>query len=139
MAEQTADRRPAAVQSILMNLPEFVAKWRHATISEKSAAQSWFIDLCRVLSVQTPTDADTTGASYTFEKVASDSELKKRTLTNLCNQRPTWLKHCHAALDRAVWSAYAWPDDEIPAEVPEEVILKRLLALNLERANRSQS
>ena len=29
-------------------------------------------------------------------------ELKKRTLTNLYNRRPTWLAHLHAALDRAV-------------------------------------
>jgi len=42
---------------------------------------------------------------------ASEEELKKRTLTNLYNQRPTWLQHLHAALDRAVWDAYGWPGD----------------------------
>ena len=41
-----------------------------------------------------------------------------------------------AALDRAVWAAYGWPDDEVPAEVEEDVILGRLLALNQERAER---
>jgi type II restriction/modification system DNA methylase subunit YeeA len=31
--------------------------------------------------------------------------LKKRTLTNLYNQRPTWLKEAHRVLDRAVLAA----------------------------------
>jgi type II restriction/modification system DNA methylase subunit YeeA len=64
---------------------------------------------------------------------ADEATLKKRTLTNLYNQRPTWLAHLHAGLDRAVWAAYEW-DDPGPAEVPEDEILARLLALNLERA-----
>jgi hypothetical protein len=63
--------------------------------------------------------------------------LKKRTLTNLYNQRPTWLQHAHAALDRAVWDAYGWPEDEVPADLEEDVILSRLLALNGERAGRA--
>jgi hypothetical protein len=56
------------------------------------------------------------------------AELEKRTLTNLYNERPTWLKHAHAALDAAVFAAYGWPVD-----LPDEEILERLLALNLER------
>ncbi|CAN5857953.1 hypothetical protein BH24CHL4_BH24CHL4_00160 [soil metagenome] len=64
----------------------------------------------------------------------SEADLKKRTLTNLYNQRPTWLQHLHATLDRAVWDAYGWPVDEAPGEVAEEVILERLLGMNLERA-----
>jgi type II restriction/modification system DNA methylase subunit YeeA len=65
---------------------------------------------------------------------ASEADLKKRTLTNLYNARPTWLANAHAALDRAVWAAYGWPGDEVPAEVAEDVILSRLLALNQQRA-----
>ena len=41
---------------------------------------------------------------------AKDSRLKTRTLTNLYNQRPTWLKLAHEKLDRAVLSAYAATD-----------------------------
>jgi hypothetical protein len=51
---------------------------------------------------------------------------------NLYDQRPTWLQHTHAALDRAVWDAYGW-DDPDPAAVDEDTILARLLALNGER------
>lgn len=60
---------------------------------------------------------------------ASEAELKKRTLTALYNQRPTWLAQAHARLDRAVFDAYGWGD-----ALSDEDILERLLALNLERA-----
>ena len=59
--------------------------------------------------------------------------MRSRTLTNLYNQRPAWLANAHAAFDRAVWAAYGW-DDPDPAEVPEDELLARLLALNLERS-----
>ena len=64
---------------------------------------------------------------------ASEAELKKRTLTNLYNARPTWLVQAHARLDCAVWAAYGW-DDPDSADVDDETILTRLLALNQERA-----
>jgi hypothetical protein len=60
---------------------------------------------------------------------ATENELKKRTLTNLYNQRPTWLELAHRKLDEAVLDAYGWPHD-----VSDEEILARLLALNLDRA-----
>ena len=59
---------------------------------------------------------------------ASDAELKKRTLTNLYNARPTWLDNAHRKLDAAVFAAYGWP-----ADLPDDEILGRLLALNLAR------
>ena len=46
---------------------------------------------------------------------------------------PPWLRQAQAALDRAVWAAYGW-DDPDPATVEEDMILARLLALNLKRA-----
>ncbi len=60
---------------------------------------------------------------------ATETELKKRTLTNLYNQRPTWLANAHDVLDAAVAAAYGWP-----ASLTDAEILERLLALNLERA-----
>ncbi len=57
------------------------------------------------------------------------ARLKKRTLTNLYNERPAWLALAHQKLDAAVAAAYGWPTD-----LPDEAILARLLALNLERA-----
>ncbi len=61
----------------------------------------------------------------------SDAQLKKRTLTNLYNQRPTWLDIAHRKLDEAVFAAYGWP--EAPDTVSDQEILARLLALNLAR------
>ena len=61
-----------------------------------------------------------------------ESELKKRTLTNLYNQRPTWLDLAHQKLDRAVCDAYGWEHD-----ISDEEILEKLLALNLKRAETS--
>ncbi len=58
-----------------------------------------------------------------------EAELKKRTLTNLYNARPTWLALAHEKLDRAVLDAYGWPHD-----LGEEEILGRLLDENLRRA-----
>ena len=43
---------------------------------------------------------------------AKDPRLKKRTLTNLYNERPQWLKLAHEKLDRAVLAAYAATDPD---------------------------
>jgi hypothetical protein len=56
-------------------------------------------------------------------------KLKARTLTNLYNERPTWLDLAHQKLDAAVFAAYGWQ----PAMTDED-ILAALLALNLARA-----
>ena len=68
-------------------------------------------------------------------KSGFEAELKKRTLTNLYNQRPAWLDNAHKTLDRAVASAYGWTD--YTDAMPDEEILRRLLALNLARAGQS--
>ncbi|WP_307776823.1 DNA methyltransferase [Ottowia beijingensis] len=56
----------------------------------------------------------------------------KRTLTNLYNQRPAWLAQAHEQLDAAVAAAYGWAD--YTPQMPDDEILRRLLALNLARA-----
>ncbi|MCH7807598.1 MAG: class I SAM-dependent DNA methyltransferase [Planctomycetes bacterium] len=50
--------------------------------------------------------------SAIMARAAKDKNLKKRTLTNLYNQRPTWLRLAHERLDKAVLSAYAAVDPE---------------------------
>jgi type II restriction/modification system DNA methylase subunit YeeA len=59
---------------------------------------------------------------------ATEAELKKRTLTILYNQHPTWLEMAHRKLDEAVLDVYGWPHN-----LSDDEILERLLALNLER------
>jgi len=92
---------------------------------------------------------------------AQDPKLKKRTLTNLYNERPTWLQLAHERLDRAVLAAYAavdkkghwsedwakvWTDSGAGQPLPkghaltkqraevEEKVLGNLLRMNGERA-----
>lgn len=62
---------------------------------------------------------------------ADAKALQQRTLTRLYNQRPAWLAQAHEQLDAAVATAYGWSD--YSASMPDDEILKRLLALNLER------
>ena len=67
--------------------------------------------------------------------VAKDAHapaLKKRTLTALYNERPTWLDQVHRAIDEAVFSAYGWK-----SSMTDDELLAALLALNLERAGTS--
>jgi len=99
--------------------------------------------------------------SAIMARAAKDAKLKKRTLTNLYNERPTWLQLAHERLDRAVLAAYAavdpegdwdvdwaevWketgagqplPEDHALAERRAEVdqaVLANLLRMNLARA-----
>ncbi|MDZ4170297.1 MAG: hypothetical protein U1E26_11685 [Coriobacteriia bacterium] len=57
------------------------------------------------------------------------AKLQQRTLTNLYNQRPAWLDLAHRRLDEAVLAAYGWP-----ADLTDDDLLARLLALNQKRA-----
>ena len=53
-----------------MSPEQFIKKWRHSTLKERSASQSHFNDLCALLGEPTPTDADPDGTWYTFERGA---------------------------------------------------------------------
>jgi type II restriction/modification system DNA methylase subunit YeeA len=64
---------------------------------------------------------------------AAAEMLRKRTLTNLYNQRPAWLDHAHRRLDEAVADAYGWGDDWRAGRLDDDEILARLFALNQAR------
>ncbi len=51
-----------------MRPEQFIVKWKKADLSEHSAYQQHFLDLCDLLSQQKPADADPAGEWYTFEK-----------------------------------------------------------------------
>ena len=51
----------------------FIQKWQASTLTERSAAQSFFIDLCRLLDEPDPASVDPEGISFTFEKGALKS------------------------------------------------------------------
>jgi hypothetical protein len=92
---------------------------------------------------------------------SSASRLKKRTLTNLYNERPTWLRIAHEKLDRAVVAAYTaidpegkWSEDwaqvwvdtgagrKLPADHPlvtERAGVDQAVLANLHRMNHARS
>lgn len=64
-------------------------------------------------------------------KKQHENDLKKRTLTNLYNENPAWLKNLHHHLDASVAAAYGWP-----WPLDDEEVLARLYSLNQSRPNR---
>jgi type II restriction/modification system DNA methylase subunit YeeA len=50
---------------------EFYERWKPAALSERSAAQSHFNDICALIGEKTPVEADPQGTWFTFEKGAS--------------------------------------------------------------------
>ena len=79
---------------------DFVSKWRQVDLSERSAVQQHFLDLCRLVGQPPPAEADPTGHDFAFEMGAAKTE-----------------------------GGQGWP-----ADLSDDDILARLLALNLERA-----
>jgi hypothetical protein len=57
--------------------------------------------------------------------ISGTGDKEPRSLNLLYNARPTWLDLAHAKLDAAVAAAYGWP-----ADLTDDAILERLLALN---------
>lgn len=51
-----------------MKPEDFIAKWRGVELSERAASQDHFNELCDLLDVKKPTDADPRGEWFTFEK-----------------------------------------------------------------------
>ncbi|WP_066652110.1 MULTISPECIES: class I SAM-dependent DNA methyltransferase [Sphingomonas] len=54
-----------------MTPQEFLSKWRHVELKERSASQSHFNDLCALLGVLDPIAADPKGEWFAFEKGAT--------------------------------------------------------------------
>lgn len=50
---------------------EFIAKWRNVELKERTASQSHFLDLCKLLGIDDPVSADPKGDWFTFEKGAT--------------------------------------------------------------------
>lgn len=75
-------------------------------------------------------NADGIGTARCVRLVPVDNKaaaaLKKRTLTNLYNERPAWHANAHRTLDEMVFAAYGWP-----TSLTDDELLAKLLELNL--------
>jgi hypothetical protein len=56
------------VGNMPLDLTSFAVKWQQTQLTEKSAYQQHFRDLCEALGVPHPTEEDIVGTNYTFEK-----------------------------------------------------------------------
>jgi hypothetical protein len=54
-----------------MTPSEFIKKWQAVALTERAAAQSHFLDLCKLFEHDGPVTADPTGDWFTFEKGAT--------------------------------------------------------------------
>lgn len=54
-----------------MKPQDFIQKWRNVELKERTASQSHFNDICRLLEIDAPITADPKGDWFTFEKGAS--------------------------------------------------------------------
>lgn len=54
-----------------MNASEFINKWKKVTLTERSACQQHFLDLCDLVDHPKPAQVDKTGESFTFERGAA--------------------------------------------------------------------
>jgi type II restriction/modification system DNA methylase subunit YeeA len=53
-----------------MNVQDFINKWRRVELTERSASQQHFLDLCEVFEHPKPAEADASGEWFTFERGA---------------------------------------------------------------------
>ncbi len=67
-------------------------------------------------------------ADLHFLERTSGTEMKRRTLTNLCNTRPTWLDLAHKRLHETVFAAYGWKSDLSDEEILENLERRRVKA-----------
>ena len=85
-----------------MTAQEFVHKWKNATLSERSASQQHFLDICALIGHPTPADLDKTGESFTFEKGTDKTTGKKGFADVWKRSYFGWeYKGNHADLDKA--------------------------------------
>ena len=56
---------------------DFVAKWRRSELKESAADREHFIDLCRLIGHETPAEADSIGATFTFQYGAAKLDGKQ--------------------------------------------------------------
>ena len=54
-----------------MTPSEFIKKWHTVELKERTASQSHFNDICRLLEIDDPITVDPKGEWFTFEKGAA--------------------------------------------------------------------
>ncbi len=61
-----------------MNAQQFADKWRRSTLKESAAYQAHFEDVCRLVEHQTPTDADSSGGFFAYQRAVAKGAWRGR-------------------------------------------------------------
>jgi len=72
-----------------MTPDDFVRKWESASQNERQGAHEHFIDLCRLLEIPTPNEADPAGRTYCFERSVAKTSGRP-------GRADVWKKDCFA-------------------------------------------
>jgi hypothetical protein len=115
-----------------MNPAQFKAKWAKYAGKESAAYQDHFSDICRMLNLPTPVEADPTGeADFCFQKrVVKDAELF---VAGEPDAEYAAAEHGFADVWKRDCSAWEYKGKK--NDLSDEQILERLLGLNLERTD----
>ena len=89
-----------------MTPQQFIAKWQRANLSERSAYQQHFLDLCDLLGQPKPAAADPEGAWYTFERGVHKTTGQKgwgdaMKVRGVIMELPRFVEVCY---NHSVWS-----------------------------------
>ena len=116
-----------------VSLPEG-GKWQaiaEAAEDLETWRENWLNPPEWVTRASTPKESAAGFPSRVLPKAEHAAEWKKRTLTGLYNEAPAGLRLRHETLDKTVAAAYGWTD--YAPDMPDDEILRRLLALNQEK------
>lgn len=95
-----------------MTPQEFIAKWQDTTLSERSACQQHFLDICELLGQPKPADVDKDGSRHTFERGVSKNDGGKGWADVSMRGHFGWeYKGKHKDLDRAYQQLLRYRED----------------------------
>jgi hypothetical protein len=91
-----------------MTPTEFIRKWKPVALTERAAAHTHFLDLCKLFEHEDPVSADPTGEWFAFEKGATKTGggegfadvWKKNFFAWEYKKKKRDLKHCLLQLRR---------------------------------------
>jgi len=95
-----------------MTPQEFIAKWQDTTLSERSACQQHFLDICDLLGQPKPADVDKDVSWYTFERGVAKNDGGKGWADVWMRGHFGWeYKGKHKDLDRAYQQLLRYRED----------------------------
>jgi hypothetical protein len=112
-----------------MTPQQFISKWQRVQLSERSASQQHFLDLCELLEQPKPAAADPDGTFYTFERGVHKTGGGDGWADVWMRGHFAWEykgKHKDLAAQVATWSTSAQPAAGMRFDLPSSRPIARL-------------